>query len=146
MAANHPNIDFDLESQILVARLTLEDLETLQASQKGKGRFDAFPSDDQLALQDQLDDIAAHLAALEDFRLARSFEEALRLDQGLIDALSVVDQGEREDREAALAVQGGRPLPQPSASQRALENPLPIQHRSTFYKLNIYTARSSNLQ
>ena len=120
----------DLETESLVASLILQDLEEIQDARKGKSRAEAPITDDQLALQDQLAAVMSHLTVLEDIRVAHSLDDALRLDAGYLEALSIINQAEIEDRNAALALHRGDALPPPTASQRAMENPLTLASMS----------------
>jgi len=113
----------DLETESLITSLILQDIEEIQDAQKGKGRAHAPIADDQLALQDQLTAIMAHITLLEDIRIAKSLDDALRLDEHCLQTLSIVNQAKIEDHDAALALQRGEPLPPRSASQRLLEDP-----------------------
>jgi hypothetical protein len=113
----------DLETENPVTSLILQDLQEIQDAQKGKGRVDAPITDDQLALQDQLTAVMSHMTLLEDLRLAHSLDDALRFDGHYLEALSIVNQAESEDHDAALALQRGDPLPAPTECQRSLGDP-----------------------
>lgn len=117
-------LPLDLETEILIASLIIEDLEEIQNARKGKSRANAPMIDDQLALQEQLTSMMSHMTFLEDIRLAKSLDTALRLDRHCLEALSVIDQAETEDHNAALALQRGGPLPSPSAAQMSLSDPM----------------------
>jgi hypothetical protein len=113
----------DLETESLITSLVLQDIQEIQNARKGKGRADAPISDDQLALQDQLTTIMSHMTLLDDIRVAQSLNDAICSDAPCLQALSIINQAEIEDHDAALALQRGDPLPPPSASQRSLEDP-----------------------
>jgi len=65
----------------------------------------------------------SHMTLLEDLRLAHSLNDALRFDGHYLEALSIVNQAESEDHDAALALQRGDPLPAPTECQRSLGDP-----------------------
>lgn len=113
----------DLESEILIAQLAIKDLHDLKTLDKGKGRFDAPQTDSQMAVCEQLGSLLAHISLLEDIRLARSLDSALRLDGDVLERISVVEEAEKEDRQAALTLHRGQRLPAPSASQAFMEKP-----------------------
>lgn len=113
--------DFDAESSLLIARLSLTDIDEIDASRKGKGRADAPLSDEEIAMQAQEEYLQAYMRMTEDYRVARSLHDALGSDQDYLEAWSVIDRAERDDHQAALALSRGEPLPPPSAFQRSLE-------------------------
>lgn len=113
----------DLETERLVASLVLQDLEEIQEAQKGKSRADAPITDDQMALRDQLAAIMSHMTILEDIHIAQNLDNALHLDRDCLEALSIVNQAEADDRNAALALGRGEALPSPSAAQISLQDP-----------------------
>jgi hypothetical protein len=114
----------DAESAALIARLTLDDIEAIEFSRKNKERADSPLSDEQLALREQAESFNDMLKTLEDFHFARSLDSALAADREYLVTVSVVDQANEDDHRAALALSQGRPLPQPSQAQRALETML----------------------
>jgi len=115
-------MNYDLETERIVASLILQDLQEIQDAQKGKRRADAPMTDNQLALQDQLTAIMSHMSILEDMHIAQKLDDALRLDRDCLEALSVINQAEREDRNAALALARGEALPPPSEAQTFLQD------------------------
>ena len=119
-----------METESLVASLILQDLEEIQDARKGKSRAEAPITDDQLALQDQLAAVMSHLTVLEDIRVAHSLDDALRLDARYLEALSIINQAEIEDRNAALALDRGDALPPLTVSQRAMKDPLTLASMS----------------
>lgn len=124
-AHNHDaNDDIDVETALLIARLTLEDIESVDGSSKGKGRADAPPSDETLALQLQAEYSSNYCRLIEDYRLAQSLHNALRTDIDFLDVIAIIEQGAHDDHQAAIALSRGLSLPPPSASQRLLEDPL----------------------
>jgi hypothetical protein len=112
----------DLETERLVASLILQDLQGIQDAQKGKKRADTPMTDDQLALHDQLAAIMSHMSILEDLHIARKLDDALRLDRDCLEALSIINQAEIEDHNAALALRRGEALPPPSEAQTFLQD------------------------
>jgi len=119
--------DFDAETSALIARITLDDIEEIGLLRKGKERYDAPLTDADVALQAQAESLQTFLKVIEDYQFARSIDSALAVDQDCLAAFSLVAQGEEDDHRAALALYRGQPLPQASESQKALENPTPVQ-------------------
>ena len=55
--------------------------------------------------------------------MANSLDTACENDASWLDAHAIAEQAAIEDRQAALALSRGRPLPPPTANQRKLEDP-----------------------
>ncbi|KIJ59190.1 hypothetical protein HYDPIDRAFT_118781 [Hydnomerulius pinastri MD-312] len=112
----------DDETELLIARLVLEDIDAVEASRKGKKRDDAPLSDEEIAFQLQASSINSFIGIWSDYRLASSIDRALESDGTHLSTLRILDQAAHDDREAALALQGGRSLPPQTQSQRVLES------------------------
>jgi hypothetical protein len=109
----------DIESEELKATLSLIDLRAAEGSRKGKSREDAALTDEEVALNIQAEDLETLLATLQDHRIAQSINEA---DTVTLLGLIMVNQGERDDHLAALALSRGDSLPPPTLPQRLLES------------------------
>jgi hypothetical protein len=112
----------DDETYALIARLCLDDINDINASRKGKARQGDPLTDAQLALQYQADIAFGVLESTRDRHLARSIDAALETDNASIDAFTFLERMAREDREAALALHRGLPLPVRSDAQREWDN------------------------
>ena len=113
----------DVDTEILIAKLVLEDINDIEASRKGKSREDAPLTDEQLAIKEQAEASQELLGLLTDFRFALSMDEALEADRSHLAAFSVLNEGEEDDHLAALALSRGEDLPPPTVFQQALEDP-----------------------
>ncbi|KIJ16678.1 hypothetical protein PAXINDRAFT_74469, partial [Paxillus involutus ATCC 200175] len=111
----------DTESELLVAELVLEDIAALEVSRKGKKRDDAPLSDEELAIQLQASSIQSFIGLLSDYQFASSIDRALETDASQLTALCNLDEAEHDDRQAAIALEGGRALPPQTAFQRMME-------------------------
>lgn len=116
-------LDVDRLTSLLAAQLSLADINDITSSRKGKSRYDAPLTDEELAFRLQNEFLEDAVRELEDYRIARSLEVALETDFPFISAMAVMEQAASEDREAARALSEGRPLPPPSRYQRLLEDP-----------------------
>ncbi|TFK33088.1 hypothetical protein BDQ12DRAFT_658383 [Crucibulum laeve] len=112
----------DIETFILITQLALDDLEDFKKSRKGKGRFDMALSDEEYAMECQRQQLEGTMQALQDFKVAKSVDDALRTDRAYIRAYTVLERVADEDRRAAVALSNGQPLPAPSVLQRSVEN------------------------
>ncbi|KAF8891039.1 hypothetical protein BD779DRAFT_1437947, partial [Infundibulicybe gibba] len=113
--------DLDLATSLLIARLALDDIRELELGRKGKGRADVARSDEEYAFALQADSIQDMMLSFEDFKIARSISNALATDQVYLDVAAVSEQGAADDHAAALALQQGAALPEPTAAQKLLE-------------------------
>lgn len=116
------NMDPDIETMQLMAELAIGDLKNISDSRKGKGRWDAPLSDEDLAFQLQNIEIEDLLSLLRDSRVAKSINQAIQVDQSFLTALSIMEEAAVDDHHAALALSRGQALPGPSASQMLLED------------------------
>jgi len=123
LTLDQPSGELDPETSILIARLTLDDIEEINGSRKGKSRDNAPLTDEEYAFQAQAESLRIFLAFLEDSIFAQSVDEALDSDQHYLNAVRVIERAAEDDRRAAFALSQGQPLPEKSASQRLLENP-----------------------
>ncbi|KAG2154107.1 hypothetical protein DEU56DRAFT_438705 [Suillus clintonianus] len=110
-----------IEAEALVLALSLLDIEEVEGSRKGKLREDACLTDEEIAFNIQAENLKISLAELQDRRFALSLDEALQTDTAALRALSLINQGERDDHLAALALERGDNSPTPTHSQEALE-------------------------
>jgi len=123
LTLDQPSGELDPETSILIARLTLDDIEEINGSRKGKSRDDSPLTDEEYAFQAQAENLRIFLAFLEDSIFAQSVDGALDSDQHYLNAVRVIERAAEDDRRAAFALSEGQPLPEKSASQRLLENP-----------------------
>ena len=119
-------VDLDTETSTLIAELLYSDLEELTLQRKGKARHDAprndAPRNDaEYALQIQSEQLERMLMQIQDAEIAKRMQDAMRMDQGLIEQMVLNEQAARQDREAALALSRGQRLPAPTKEQRAVE-------------------------
>ncbi|KAF9468397.1 hypothetical protein BDZ94DRAFT_784579 [Collybia nuda] len=120
---NPPHADVDHLTSLLIAQLFLDDIDDVTSSRKGKARYDAPPTDEELAFRLQNEFLESAVRELEDYRIAKSLEVALERDFPFISAIAVMEQAAQDDREAARALSEGRPLPPASRYQQMLEDP-----------------------
>ena len=112
---------FVTETSTLIAELLYSDLEELTLQRKGKARHDAPRNDAEYALQIQSEQLERMLMQIQDAEIAKRMQDAMRMDQGLIEQMVLNEQAARQDREAALALSRGQRLPAPTKEQRAVE-------------------------
>ncbi|KAL1726962.1 hypothetical protein EV714DRAFT_218274 [Schizophyllum commune] len=114
MAANP---DLDRVTARLVAELALEDLAAINGRRKGKAREDVPPTDEDVAMAEQLLIYEAMLQAMDDFRFAESLDDALEADARVLAA----EQAAMDDRRFAEALANGHDLPRRSRAQELAE-------------------------
>ncbi|KAI5887430.1 uncharacterized protein SCHCODRAFT_02638106 [Schizophyllum commune H4-8] len=114
MAANP---DLDRVTARLVAELALEDLAAIEGRRKGKAREDVPPTDEDVAMAEQLLIYEAMLQAMDDFRFAESLDDALEADARVLAA----EQAAMDDRRFAEALANGQDLPRRSRAQELAE-------------------------
>ncbi|KAJ7741773.1 hypothetical protein DFH07DRAFT_837380 [Mycena maculata] len=116
-------LDLDAASAALIAQLTLDDVEDIRASAKGKAPEGSPPSDAECALRAYSEEVQDTLRFFQDLQLARSMDSALELDQPVLSVLSVVEDCVKDDQQYAEALQNGQTLPAQSEVQRLVEDP-----------------------
>ena len=125
--SNHPSnligLGIDLETAALIARLALEDLESYYGRRWGKSKVGVALCDEAYAYQLQAQQFQEWLTAAEDARLAVSLDDASESDAACLDAIATAELAARDDRNAALALSRGLPLPPPTGHQTRLEDP-----------------------
>lgn len=114
---------YDLETNALIARLALEDLEASYGRRWGKSRVGSTPSDEEFALRLQAEQFQQWITMAEDAKMDNSLYEASEIDAAYLEAHTISEQAAMEDRRAALALSRGEPLPPPTAYQTRLEDP-----------------------
>ncbi|KAG9313338.1 hypothetical protein JVU11DRAFT_5643 [Chiua virens] len=114
----------DTASELLIAQLVLNDIASIQASRKCKGREDAPLSNEDMALDFQAASLNGLIRVLNDYQLASSVDRAMESDAHQLRRLSLLEQAERDDHRAAVALQDGYDLPQQTAAQRTMEQTL----------------------
>ncbi|TDL23936.1 hypothetical protein BD410DRAFT_720326 [Rickenella mellea] len=92
----------------LICHLSLNDLNGLN---KGKRRADAPLSDIDLAIQLSLEEANSALSDLRDYKLARSIDVALDVDQDVLDEWNRSEIQAQQDRAMALRLSGVTPNP-----------------------------------
>lgn len=113
----------DLETALLIAQLAQQDLEELTSACKGKGRADKPRSDHEIALEIQNEQLNEWRTFLEDAKLARSIGAALQTDQNTLNAFSIMEEAAVEDHRVAEILSQGGDLPEPTPTQKLLEDP-----------------------
>ncbi|KAG5638838.1 hypothetical protein H0H81_009609 [Sphagnurus paluster] len=111
------------ETYKLIAQLTLQDIDEIDGSRKGKARANAPLSDEQIALRMQREYFQSSIREMNDLAMAKSLHDAIERDHSLLSSLSVMEQAAQDDHNMALALSNGRPLPEKSAAQRLVEDP-----------------------
>lgn len=115
--------ELDLPTTELIAELTLRDIAEISYSRKGKARADAPLSDEEIAFQMQRHDLESVIREMNDYRMAKSLNDAIGTDHRFLNALSIVEQAAADDRQAAHALSTGGDLPPASNAQRLLDDP-----------------------
>ncbi|KAH9476744.1 ATP-dependent RNA helicase DEAH11, chloroplastic [Psilocybe cubensis] len=114
--------EMDYETSALIAQLALQDIEQAYSSRKGKSRFDAGLTDEEMAYQLQLESFQRLLAESEDAKLARSLNAAVCADAAYLEAVMVAEEAANADRRAAQLLSRGERLPKPTAAQARVES------------------------
>ncbi|KAJ7207182.1 hypothetical protein GGX14DRAFT_366730 [Mycena pura] len=122
-------LELDTATAALISQLVLQDIDEIRSSSKGKASERSPPSDEEYALQAFAEETQNALRFFQDLKLARSFDHALEVDQPVLAVLSVVEEGARDDRRYAEALQNEQPLPAQSEIQRLMEDPEFVQLR-----------------
>lgn len=112
----------DVETALLIARLALDDIDEVEANRKGKTRADAPPSHEERAFNLQREMFESFLQLDEDYRFAKSLDDALAADQDILTIVGNLERAAEDDRRAAMAVSRGLPMPPLSVAQRSVEN------------------------
>ncbi|EAU87331.2 IBR domain-containing protein [Coprinopsis cinerea okayama7 len=125
MASSEPSWDLtaatdaiDLETALLIAQLQLEDALEISAGFKGKGKANAPPSDQEIAVTLLSEEIKAWKQIHEDATLARSVNRAMGTDADILEAFRLAEESAAADRRAAEVLQRQGRLPPPTQSQR----------------------------
>lgn len=103
--------DFEADSLALVASLTLEDLEDVRTSRKGKARSNIPLSDEEFAFQLYAEEANNLLAYSQDSAYAQSIDNALGTDRILLRDYMTLEIQAARDRDVALALNEGRAPP-----------------------------------
>lgn len=114
--------DMDEEMAVLIAHFALEDIEEMRSTIKGKSRADARISDEELALQFQEESLRNYLNFMQDMTFAKTLEQAVDSDAGVLEMLRIVEEAAADDRRYADALHRGEPVPAKSVAQQSLEN------------------------
>lgn len=112
----------DAETALLIARLALDDIEEVEANRKGKTRADAPPGPEERAFDLQRELFEGFLQLDEDYRFARSLDDALAADQDILTIVGDLERATEDDHRAAMAVSRGLPMPPLSVAQRSIED------------------------
>ncbi|EPQ51128.1 hypothetical protein GLOTRDRAFT_141244 [Gloeophyllum trabeum ATCC 11539] len=128
----------------LVISLQLEDLEAMEATDKGKARDDSGLGDTVYSIYRA--ELEAMRRCLEDQKIAQSMDAALDADAGILEEVLREEAIARRDHELAVALSQGReipqeePQPQPAAkppgegyrpSATSTRTPTPVQQPKT---------------
>ncbi|KAG6830922.1 hypothetical protein H0H92_013850 [Tricholoma furcatifolium] len=130
--------DLDSTTSKLIAELLIQDIADIDSRRKGKAKADAPRSDEELAFSLQRELWESTLRTVEDYIMAKSLDDAIASDHRLLRTTLIQEQAAQDDRRAALALNGGNPLPPLSDAQRLVEDanfselaaPLPGENRS----------------
>lgn len=114
----------DTASELLVAELVLNDIAAVQATRKGKAREDAPRTDEDIAFDLQATSLSALIGILGDHQFASSIDRAIESDVRQLWTLGLLEQAERDDHRAAIALGDGHDLPRQTSSQRMMEQAL----------------------
>ncbi|KAG5352511.1 hypothetical protein C0989_001996 [Termitomyces sp. Mn162] len=115
--------DLDAVTSRLIAELMLQDIAEISMKRKGKARFDAPLSDEELAFRMQRELWENTVRAVNDYAMAKSLNDAIDTDHRYLRTLSITEQAAEDDRQAALALSNGGQLPPQSDAQRLMEDP-----------------------
>ena len=115
--------DLDAVTSKLIAELLLQDIAEIGVRRKGKARFDAPLSDEELAFSIQRELWENTVRTITDYAMAKSLNDAIDTDHRYLRTLSIAEQAAEDDREAALALSSGGQLPPQSDAQRLVEDP-----------------------
>ncbi|KAH8100561.1 hypothetical protein BXZ70DRAFT_1000275 [Cristinia sonorae] len=99
----------------LVATLSLQDINDVQANRKGKARQGALLSDEELAFQLYAEEANSLLTVANDAILASSIDEALKTDCAIIRQMVASENVAIRDRQLAMAMAQGRAPPTPAS-------------------------------
>ncbi|KAJ7440784.1 hypothetical protein B0H11DRAFT_1750513 [Mycena galericulata] len=127
-------LDVDSATAALISQLYLSDIEEIRDSFKGKAPENSPPSDVECALRAYAEEVQGALLLCQDLELARSIDTALEMDHPILSVLSVVEDGARDDRQSAQALENGENLPAQSEVQRLLEDPQFSLPRSVLFQ------------
>lgn len=100
-----------LDNEALLVNLLLQDIESEQASHKGKRRQDDAIPDYELVWQLQKLELESTALLIDDRRMAMSIARAQRSDAEILRQIAAQDEFERGDRAAAIAYSRGDALP-----------------------------------
>jgi len=121
-------MDLDTETSTLIAELLSSDLEELNLLNKGKSRQGAPRNDAEYAIQVQSEQLESMLTQIQDAEIAKRMQEAMRMDQELIQQMVLNERVARQDHEAALALSRGERLPVSTKEQRAVQQGVKTGH------------------
>ncbi|KAF4611684.1 hypothetical protein D9613_004039 [Agrocybe pediades] len=122
------DVDIDAETSALIARLALEDLEESYPNRKGKSRFDAPLTDQDVAHKLQVEHYQQMLMAAEDAILAKSIAGAVQTDETYLTALIIAEEAAAQDRRAAEMLSRDERLPERTAAQVRVEQRSFVMH------------------
>ncbi|KAF9552090.1 hypothetical protein CPC08DRAFT_823074 [Agrocybe pediades] len=122
------DVDIDAETSALIARLALEDLEESYPNRKGKSRFDAPLTDQDVAHKLQVEHYQQMLMAAEDAILAKSITGAVQTDETYLTALIIAEEAAAQDRRAAEMLSRDERLPERTAAQVRVEQRSFVMH------------------
>ncbi|CCM02211.1 uncharacterized protein FIBRA_04291 [Fibroporia radiculosa] len=127
-----------------IAELTLADIDSFQASRKGKKNASAPLSDAELALQLYAEEAQHLLGVAKDVVFARSIDSALDSDFALVSELARAEASACHDRDVAVAISRGRPPPlaPPVSGLPALSMRLSASSSSSPIPDNLNSSRS----
>lgn len=120
----------DTASELLIAELVLNDIAAVQATRKGKAREDIPRSDEDIAFDLQAASLNARISVLNDHQFASSIDRAIESDARQLRRNMLLEQAERDDHRAAVALGDGHDLPLRTLSQRMMELTLAQSARS----------------
>ncbi|MCJ1473756.1 hypothetical protein MMC13_002407 [Lambiella insularis] len=127
----------DEETASAILAFQLEDLESIVANRKGKAREDDPPTDDELAINLQIDELRRQQANLADARMARSIGSAVQNDEAAITILDSQERRSAQDHLIACQLSGQlAPVMPDTSHSQADENAL-----SSLGLLNIFHAQ-----
>lgn len=96
----------DEETVNLILDLQIEDLQSLVSRRKGKGREGSAPTDEELAVELQQNELQNQQTVLADNRMARSVSRAVQDDGAAIVILGAEERRSTRDHEMALSLSG----------------------------------------
>jgi hypothetical protein len=136
-----PNLG-DEESDELILKLQLEEIESLQQGSKGKGKLGEV-SDPDLAFLEYRKELERRLLILQDRRMVQSIANAVQADGTTIHEIQLQEQQCNSDHQIAARLSGSRPSSVISISKSSLELDQDLVERLAAVNISVPLERTS---